>query len=164
MFKAKDIMTADVVTVEPDDTVDHAMLLMVKHRISGLPVVDASGCPLGIVSEFDLLELACEGQADAEAVSNYMSAGMFALEQDDNWVHVADMFRTHHVRRLPVLNDGKLIGIVTRHNLMQAILDTRQQMQRRVGENVFHARRSNEGDQPEVLQPTVTAREGEVSE
>ena len=54
MFHAKDIMTSHVVAVRADDTVDHAITLMVKHRISGLPVLDKDNRPVGIVSEFDL--------------------------------------------------------------------------------------------------------------
>jgi CBS domain-containing protein len=128
MFKAKDIMTTHMVSVSIEDTVDHAILLMVKHRISGLPVTDEQGCPQGIVSEFDLLELICEGGTEEGSVYNYMSPHLFAVEEEDSWVHVADMFRTHHVRRLPVLRDGKLVGIITRHDLMRAIRDARHQL------------------------------------
>ena len=64
MFHAKDIMTSHVVAVHADDTVDRAITLMVKHRISGLPVLDKEGRLVGVVSEFDLLELICEGQTE----------------------------------------------------------------------------------------------------
>ena len=134
MFKAKDIMTTHVVAVGLNDTIDHAISLMVKHRISGLPVVDQQGCPLGIVSEFDLLELICEGHPEDDTVSHYMSSGLFGVAEEDSWVHVADMFREKHVRRLPVLRDGKLVGIVTRHDLVHAIRDTRQQLQRKLAQ------------------------------
>ena len=69
MFKAKDIMTTHVVTVNVDDTIDRAISLMVRHRISGLPVLDKEGRPVGIMSEFDLLELICEGQTEQDKVS-----------------------------------------------------------------------------------------------
>ncbi len=132
MFKAKDFMTTQVVTVNVDDTIDHAITLMVKHRISGLPVLDREGRPVGIVSEFDLLELLCEGQTEQDEVSHYMSHGLFGVTEEDGWVAVADMFREKHVRRLPVLRDGKLVGIVTRHDLMHAIRDARQRVRHQV--------------------------------
>ena len=135
MFKAKDIMTTHVVAVGVDDTIDQALSLMVKHRISGLPVVDQQGCPLGIVSEFDLLELICEGHAGEDTVARYMSPGLFSIDEEDSWVSVADMFREKHVRRLPVLRDGKLVGIVTRHDLMHAIRDTRQRVQQKLAQH-----------------------------
>jgi len=128
MFTAKDIMTTHVVTVNVDDTIDHAITLMVRHRISGLPVLDREGRPVGVVSEFDLLELICEGHTEQDAVSHYMSPELFGVAEEDSWVTVVDVFRSKHVRRLPVLRDGKLVGIVTRHDLMHAIRDARQRV------------------------------------
>jgi CBS domain-containing protein len=130
MLRATDIMTTHVVAVDLDDTVDQAIALMVRHRISGLPVVDRDGRAVGIVSEFDLLELICEGQTEQDKVSHYMSGGVFGVAEEDSWVTVADMFREKHVRRLPVLRDGKVVGIITRHDLMHAIRDARQRVRR----------------------------------
>jgi len=137
MFKAKNIMTSHVVAIDADDTIDYAISLMVKHRISGLPVVDKRGYPLGIVSEFDLLELICEGHTEENAVSHYMSAGLYGVGEEDTWVQVADMFREKHVRRLPVLRDGKIVGIVTRHDLVHAIRDARQQIHHKLSQGVL---------------------------
>jgi len=128
MFKAKDIMTTHLVTVNVDDTVDHAISLMVRHRISGLPVLDQEGRPVGVISEFDLLELICEGQTEQDKVSQYMSPDLFGVAEQDSWVTVADAFRTKRFRRLPVLRDGTLVGIVTRHDLMHAIRDARRRI------------------------------------
>lgn len=134
MFKAKDIMTTHVVAVDVDDTVDYAISLMVKHRISGLLVLDKQGCPVGVVSEFDLLELICQGQSEYNSVCDYMSPDLFTVTEEDNWVHIVDVFRSKHVRRLPVLRDGKIAGIVTRHDLIHAIRDARQQIHRKLSE------------------------------
>ena len=132
MFKAKDVMTTHVVAVDVDDTVDHAISLMVKHRISGLPVLDREGRPVGVVSEFDLLELICDGQTIQPQVRRYMSADLITVAEEDSWVHVVDLFRSTHVRRLPVLRDGKLVGIVTRHDFVHAIRDARQQIREKL--------------------------------
>jgi CBS domain-containing protein len=128
MFHAKDIMTSHVVAVQMDDSVDRAITLMVKHRISGLPVLDKEGRLVGVVSEFDLLELICEGQTEKDGVSRYMSRDVCGVTEQESWVAVADLFRQKRVRRLPVLRDGKLVGIVTRHDLMHAIRDARQRL------------------------------------
>ena len=134
MFKAKDLMTTQVVTVNVDDTIDHAITLMVRHRISGLPVLDREGRPVGIISEFDLLELICEGQTEQDVVSHYMSPELFGVTEEDSWVTVVDAFRSKHVRRLPVLRDGQLVGIVTRHDLMHAIRDARQRVRQQLAQ------------------------------
>ena len=134
MFKAKDIMTTHVVAVDVDDTIDHAISLMVKHRISGLPVLDKQGRPVGVVSEFDLLELICDGQTIQAEVRRYMSADLYTVTEEDSWVHVVDVFRSTHVRRLPVLRDGNLVGIVTRHDLVHGIRDARQQIREKLSQ------------------------------
>jgi CBS domain-containing protein len=134
MLHAKDIMTAHVVTVYVDDTIDRAVALMVRHRISGLPVLDREERPVGIVSEFDLLELICEGETGQKRVSDYMSHGVFGVAEQDTWVTVADLFREKHVRRLPVLRDGRLVGIVSRHDLMHAIRDARRRIRQELAQ------------------------------
>jgi CBS-domain-containing membrane protein len=134
MFTAKDLMTTHVVTVSVDDTIDHAITLMVRHRISGLPVLDLEGRPVGIVSEFDLLELICEGHTEQGSVSRYMSPELFGVAEHDSWVALVDAFRSKRVRRLPVLRDGKLVGIVTRHDLVHAIRDARQRLRRQLAQ------------------------------
>jgi CBS-domain-containing membrane protein len=138
MLKAKDIMTTHVVSVGVDDSIDIAISLMIKHRISGLPVLDRDGRPVGIVSEFDLLELICEGRNDECKVRDYMSADLFGVREEDSWVAVADLFRVKHVRRLPVLRDGRLVGIVSRHDLMHAIHDARRQLRQELAQHVDH--------------------------
>ena len=138
MFKAKDVMTTHVVAVDVNDTLDHAISLMVKHRISGLPVLDREGRPVGVVSEFDLLELICEGQSEQNSIYDYMSADLYTVAEEDSWVHVVDVFRSKHVRRLPVLRDGKLVGIVTRHDLMHAIRDARLKVRQELSQQVRH--------------------------
>ncbi len=63
-----------------------------------------------------------------------MSRGLFAVVEEDSWVTVAEMFREKHVRRLPVLHDGKLVGIIARHDLIHAIRDVRQRVRRQLAE------------------------------
>jgi len=132
MFKAKDVMPTHVVAVDVEDSVDRAISLMVKHRISGLPVLDKRGQPVGVVSESDLLELICEGESERNSVAHYMSADLHSVTEEDGWVQSVDAFRSTHVRRLPVLRAGKLVGIVTRHDLIHAIRDARQQIRQRL--------------------------------
>ena len=128
MLKAKDFMTTDVVTVNLDDTIDDAVSLLLKHGISGLPVLDRAGLLVGIVSEFDLLELICDCRADRDKVCHYMSTDVCTVGEEDDWVAVADVFRNNHVRRLPVARDGKLLGIIARRDLMRTIQDARERV------------------------------------
>ena len=121
MFNAKDIMNADIVTVSPDDTVDRAISLMLQYRITGLIVVDGDRHPVGIVSDYDLLDMVFDCHTEENAVSRYMTRDVQAVDENAGWTDVADVLRTHRIRRLPVTRDGRLVGIITRHDLMRSI-------------------------------------------
>jgi CBS domain-containing protein len=135
MFKAKDIMSDDIVTVAPDDTIDHAISLLVDHGISGLPVVDKDGCLVGVLSEFDLLELICDCRAEKDKVSQYMSSDVCKVDEDTSCVDVADVLRSNHWRRLPVTQGDRLVGIITRHDLMRFIQEARRRVRKELATN-----------------------------
>ena len=111
MFKAKDIMNTDIVTISPDETVDKAIELMLQYRITGLLVVDDELRPLGIVSDFDLLDMVFDYHAEEQAVSNYMTRDVATVKEDTGWTEVADILRERRIRRLPVTRAGRLVGI-----------------------------------------------------
>lgn len=135
MLRVKDIMNVDIVAVSPDDTIDRAISLLVKHRISGLPVADKDGCLVGVISEFDLLELICDCRAEKDKVSQYMSSNVCKVDEDTSWVDVADLLRSNHLRRLPVTQGDKLVGIITRHDLMRSIQEARKRVRKELATN-----------------------------
>ncbi len=143
MLKAKHIMTSEVVTVDLDDTVDYAVSLLVKHRISGLPVLDKAKCLVGIISEFDLLELICDTRAEKGKVCHYMSTEVCKVSEDADWSSVVNMFRASQIRRLPVTRDEKLVGIISRHDLMRVIQDARKRNRQELSQAVVPRRRLN---------------------
>jgi CBS domain-containing protein len=144
-MKAADLMTSFVVTVKPDATIECAAQLMLQYRISGLPVTDSDGAVLGIVTESDLLRRAETGTEKRHArwVSLLMSPGRLAQE----YVHahgrkvgevmtervftvtpqtplsdVVALMETKRVKRLPVVSQGRLVGIVSRADVMAALV------------------------------------------
>lgn len=140
----RNIMTPRVITIEPDATIAQAVRLMLQHRISGLPVVDASGKLVGIVSEGDLLRrtefgterrrprwlefilgpghLASEYvHAAGKKVREVMSETVETVTPDTGLDRVVDLMEKHRIKRLPVVEGGKLVGIVTRANLLRAL-------------------------------------------
>lgn len=126
MFKAKDIMNADIVTISPNDTVDRALALMLQYRITGLIVVDANRCPVGVVSDYDLLDMVFDSHIEDDVVSHYMTSEVQTVTETTGWTEVADIIREHRIRRLPVTRDGYLVGIITRHDLMRAVHSIRK--------------------------------------
>ena len=128
MSTAKDLMTVDVISVDPDDSVEEAITLMIKHHVSGLPVVDASGRLLGLISEFDLLDLVWNPTTSRDKVYHHMSRRLHTVRETDGAEALAERFRTLSVRRLPVLRHGRLVGIISRHDLLRHVMQARGQI------------------------------------
>lgn len=138
------IMTPDAISVLPEDSVQHAIELMLKNRISGLPVVDKNRYLVGIVSEGDLLRRAEIGterkrnrwlslllgtgrlakdyvHSHGRKVEEIMTPEPVTVSEYTSLEDVARLMEQHHIKRLPVMRDEKLVGMVTRANLIQAI-------------------------------------------
>ena len=128
MPTVKDLMTTDLISVDPDDSIETAISLMLKHGVSGLPVVDSSGHLLGIISEFDLLELVWNPKSSQDKVYNYMSREVHTVDEGDELTAVAEQFRIRSFRRLPVMRGDQLVGIISRHDLLRDIMRARGQI------------------------------------
>jgi CBS domain-containing protein len=144
-MRAKDIMTRNVLTVRPDAKVQDIAKLFVEKHISGLPVVDAAGKLLGIVSEGDLMRRSETGtigrrswwlevfasredlaqtfvKMHAQSARDVMSSPAVTVEADTPLADVAKLLEQRRIKRVPVLFQGKLVGIISRANLMQALV------------------------------------------
>lgn len=143
-MKAKDIMTPDVVSVEPDADLLRAIRLMLQNRISGLPVVDNAGHLVGIVTEGDLLRRVETGTerkrphwlefliGPGRLADEYVRTHGFKVEQvmtpepvtvseDASVDEVVDLMERRRIKRVPVVRGGRMVGIVSRANLMHAL-------------------------------------------
>ena len=143
-MKAMDVMVRDVVTVGPDDDVAKAISLLAERDVSALPVVDGDGKVVGVISEADLVRreeigtdrhrswwleamtpataLAGEfAKTHGRKVSEVMSAGVVAASEEMPLGEIAGLLEKHRIKRVPILRDGKLVGIVSRSNLIQAL-------------------------------------------
>jgi CBS domain-containing protein len=146
-MRATDVMTPTVITVDPDTTVQGLAALLSERGISGAPVVDATGRMIGIVSEGDLLhraELGTEGRAErrhswwldhfasgqardyvkshGRTVKDIMSRDVVTVTEETDLAEIATLLETNRIKRLPVVRDGKIVGIVTRSNLVRALV------------------------------------------
>ncbi len=128
MFTVEHIMTTNVVTVKPDVTMRDAASLILRHGVSGLPVVDDEHHLVGVISEWDLLQLLETPRIESEPVANHMTQNTFCVREDASLVDVVDLFHAHPIRRLPVTQDGKLVGLVSRHDLIRFVLTTRDRI------------------------------------
>lgn len=145
---ARDLMTTNVITVQPDDDVEKAARLLLDHHISGLPVVDGEGKVVGIISEADLVLQAGEIRGPAytvvlgaiiylenprrftedlkrlvaQRVGDLMSRKVYTVGPDDPLERVATIMVEKGVNRVPVVDeDGRLAGIISRQDLVRTM-------------------------------------------
>lgn len=144
-MQAIDIMTRNVETVSPDTTVEDVARIFLRRHISAVPVVDDKGALLGIVSEGDLMR---RSENDTERKSSWwlhlvtspaerarefiathghlardvMSPEVITVAEDTPVSEIAEIIERHRIKRVPVLRDGEIVGIVSRANLLQGLV------------------------------------------
>jgi CBS domain-containing protein len=146
VFTAGDLMTRDVAVVHPETSLLEAVKVMAQRRISGMPVVDDTGAVVGMVSEGDLmrwhegyterqlrwLDMLAEGcelapaflegiQEQHRKVKSVMAPGATTVTEEAPAREIAHLMYSKNIKRVPVVRDGKLIGIVARSDLVRAL-------------------------------------------
>jgi CBS domain-containing protein len=122
--RVRDYMTTRLITFTPEMEVMSAVNLLVKHNISGAPVIDKAGKLVGMLSERDCLNIAFVAAQDtciAGPVSQFMSTEVITVDPDINLSQLASMFLSKSYRRYPVVEDGKLVGQISRADVLKAI-------------------------------------------
>jgi CBS domain-containing protein len=146
-MRALDVMTTDVITVDPDMTVQALATLLAERGISGAPVIDAGGRLVGVISEGDLLHRAEIGTArrhrvrrrswwldhfasdlardyvksHGRTVKDIMTRDVVTVTEDTELADVATLLEARRVKRVPVMRDGKVVGIISRANIVRAV-------------------------------------------
>jgi CBS domain-containing protein len=116
---ARDIMTAIVITAKEDMLVIDLMKLLLRWHISGVPVVDNDGMLLGIVTEHDVMNFAISGDAASTRASEVMTKQVETYDPDTLVVEIINHFAAHRIRRVPVVEDGKVVGIISRRDIVR---------------------------------------------
>lgn len=146
---ASEVMTTDVIATTAETSVRDVARLLLQHGISAVPVLAADGTPIGMVSEGDLvqrddmarlerrdwwLKLVADDTAPDDAfiaglrapdrtARDVMSAPIVTVAEDTDLTHIARLLGEHHIKRVPVVKDGRVVGIVSRANLLRALTD-----------------------------------------
>ena len=153
-MRALDVMTTNVITVDPDTPVQALATLLSERGISGVPVVDKDSRLVGIVSEGDLLHRTETGTerrtqrrrsrwldnfaSDQEAARDYVKAhgrtvreimtrDVISVSDTTELADIATLLETRRIRRVPVVRDGQLVGIISRANLVRALAMTKSE-------------------------------------
>jgi len=124
--KARDYMSTDLVAFTPDTDIHRAIGMLLKNRFSGAPVVDEQGRLVGILSSKDCLRVAFSASYHKEpggTVSDYMSREVKTVDAAADIVKVAEMFVKGPYRRFPVMENGRMVGLLNRRDILKAIED-----------------------------------------
>jgi CBS domain-containing protein len=139
-----DIMTRQVLAIDPETPLSQAIQLMTEHKVSGLPVVDQHGRVAGMLTEGDLIRRAETGTDGGKAgwfadlflsgreaekyvlthgrkAGEVMTSGVFGVTETTDVAEAVELMRRHRVKRLPVLRDGHLCGIISRADLVRQL-------------------------------------------
>ena len=122
--KIADYMATHLVTFRPDDNIFQAMDTLLDHSISGAPVVNADGRLVGMLSEVDLIAVVLQGSYYEQAqglVQDYMKAPVDTVEAEMDIYSLAERFIHERRRRYPVLHEGRLVGQISRRDVLRAI-------------------------------------------
>ncbi|HAX62291.1 MAG TPA: hypothetical protein DCX95_07055 [Elusimicrobia bacterium] len=122
MLKAKDVMTKNVVTIKADILLKDAIRILVGKGISGVPVVDDSGKVTGILSEKDIMNYMFSGNLSTTVVSEAMTKNVVSMTSDTDLDKVALLISEKKFRRVPVIDNGKLVGIISRRDIIRSLL------------------------------------------
>src|SRR5215813_9523632 len=186
-MKAHDVMTWGAITVEPEASVARAVRLMLQNKISGLPVVDDKGQLVGIVTEGDFLrrgelgtrrqrprwlefllgpgKLATEYvQSSGQKVSEVMTPEPKTITPETPLDEAVALMERHRIKRLPVVQDGKLVGIVSRANLLHALASVAREVKPAAGDDAAIRDRimADCAKQPWASHINVVVRDGVV--
>ena len=120
----KDYMSKTLVTFKPDTNVLDAVHTLVKHRIAGAPVVDDAGTMVGMLSELDCLKVALQAGYYGEyggPVSDYMSSDVQTVNMEMSIIDLAQRFLDSNFRRFPVTDKNRLVGQISRRDVLRAL-------------------------------------------
>ncbi len=127
MYKIANAMTSDVITIRSDKTLAEAVLMFVDNYITGLPVVDDNNRLCGIISEKDVIRLLYQVDNMNDLVANHMTKDVVSFDYDrDNLIDIVNCLREKNFRRVPITRNGKLVGIISRKDIIAYILKIRQ--------------------------------------
>ena len=123
MVKAKDIMTGDVVSARKDTPIYEAAELLLKNKISGIPVVEDDMTLVGILTEKDVMRLYYEPEYGKNlTVSDFMTEPAVHFDEEESFAEICKCLVHNIFRRVPVTSKGKVYGIISRPDVIECIL------------------------------------------
>ena len=128
MITIRQVMNQNVVSVRPETSVEQTIEMLTQNHIGGAPVT-SNGTLVGMISELALIDVVFDKSVNDKPISKYMSIELQVVRPDEPLMRAAQLFALYAFRRLPVVENGKLVGIITRRDLMNYSLRTKCTLQ-----------------------------------
>ena len=116
-------MNTELITVKPETPIYQAIELMVENNLTALPVITEDMTLIGIISEKDILDLLIDISHTPKTVDHYMTTDVTSFDVDEDIIAVCECLVDQPFRRVPILEDSKLVGIISRKDLIKYILE-----------------------------------------
>jgi CBS domain-containing protein len=131
-FRVSDFMSRNLITFQPEQTVEEVIQSLIKHKISGGPVVNANNELVGIISEGDCLKNISESRyhnlpMEQHTVATRMAKNVETIDGNMNVFDAANKFLESKIRRFPIVENGKLVGQISQKDILKAALDLKGQ-------------------------------------
>lgn len=132
MLETKAIMTTDVLTVKKQTPISRAMEILLENDVTGLPVVNDDMSLIGIITEKDILKslpdletmiLPNDSQHNSARVEDFMVKEVVSFDQEEDLIAICECLIKNNFRRVPILAKGKLVGIISRRDIIKYILE-----------------------------------------
>ena len=128
MIKAKDVMSTNVISVKKDTPIFDSVQLLVEKRLSGLPVVEDDMTLAGVLSEKDVVDIFCDlEEAEGKTVGDFMTHPAVSFDENDPLLKVCNFLEKNIFRRIPITSGDKLTGIISIHDILSTILQSRKE-------------------------------------
>lgn len=124
--KVSDYMSRKLITFAPETNVVEAMGVLLDNKISGAPVIDSTGALVGVLSEVDVMAVVIQDSyynEQAGIVADFMKHNVDTVDPDSDIYALAERFHQEHRRRYPVVKNGKLVGQISRRDVLRAAWD-----------------------------------------
>jgi CBS domain-containing protein len=125
----RQVMKQDVAAVRPETTVEQTIEFLTQNHIGGAPVINEDGTLVGMISELALIDVVFDHSVNDVPISKYMNIEVQVVRPDEPLMRAAQLFTLYAFRRLPVVENGKLVGIITRRDLMNHSLRTKHRLE-----------------------------------
>ena len=134
MSTARDVMQTNLVTIQINSTVGEAIRVLIEHDISGAPVVDDEGDLVGIITELQLLEAIYTPEVKSHQIANFITWDVLSVTEETLLSDVTNVLVLHRIRRVPVVREGRLVGIIARRDLLRYTVEASESLEKSMDE------------------------------